>query len=78
MVDLRTHTCPEGWRVKTEEAKERAEASILTVPKRWFCPEFQVAHVHEPLQLTWRARSASDARSLPEREGPGAGGFARR
>lgn len=72
-----TYTGPEGWRMKTEEAKERAEASILTVPKRWFCPEFKVAHVHVPLQLTWRARYASDARSLPEHEGSKGGAASR-
>lgn len=72
-----TYTCPERGHVKREEAKERAEASILTVPKRWFCPEFKVAHVHVPLQLTWRARYASDARSLPEHEGPRGGAASR-
>lgn len=52
--------------MKRGEAEERPEASILTVPKRRFCPEFQVADIHVPLQLTWRARCASDAGSLPE------------
>lgn len=59
--------------MKREEAKERAEASMLTVPERRFCPGFQLADVRVPLRLTWRARGAGDARSPLEGEGPRGG-----